>query len=407
MIDFDALARANAGVNAFVDFDREASFGVGPLAGVTVGVKANIAVNGLPFTAGMGLFRDRIAGGDAAVVARLRAAGAAILGTLNMHEAALGATTDNPVFGRTFNPHGDGLTPGGSSGGSGAAVAAGLCDLALGTDTLGSVRIPAALCGVYGLKPTAGSVPDAGLEPLDLALDCIGPLARDLDLLERGWTVIADDPGDPASAIRRVLVLPGLGGVEVAPAIAAAVATAQQALGLPAGELTLLAGLDAVRLAAFAQVGRSLSAMLGDRLAGPGVSPTLRHVVQAALAMPERPELLADTRSALLEALGTDGVLLLPTAPQVAFPHTGRPPTTQPLFTGLANVAGCPALAIPAGRDADGLPVGVQLIGPPRSEPALIGLAKLLEPVLGGAVLPPGFAAHEETRRCGSSACST
>ncbi|MFN7397644.1 MAG: amidase [Sandaracinobacter sp.] len=391
MIDFDAMARANAGLNAFVDFDRAAAFGVGPLAGVTVGVKSNIAVKGLPFTAGMGLFRDRIAGRDAAVVARLRAAGAAILGTLNMHEAALGATTDNPFFGRTFNPHGAGLTPGGSSGGSGAAVAAGLCDLALGTDTLGSVRIPAALCGVYGLKPTAGSVCDEGLEPLDLALDCIGPLAREIGLLERAWAVIADDPGDPHIAIRRLLVLPEFGGVQVQPAIAAAFDRAQQALGLPAEALTVPAALDDVRLAAFAQVGRSLSAALGARLADPCVSPTLRFVVAAAVGVAEQPALLADTRSALLEALAQDGVVLVPTAPQVAFPHTSRPPTTQPLFTGLANVAGCPALSIPAGRDADRLPVAVQLIGPPRSEPALIAMAQQLEPVLGGFARPPGY----------------
>jgi aspartyl-tRNA(Asn)/glutamyl-tRNA(Gln) amidotransferase subunit A len=391
VIDFDALARANAGLNAFVDFDRAAAFGVGPLAGVTVGVKSNIAVKGLPFTAGMGLFRDRIAGRDAAVVARLRAAGAAILGTLNMHEAALGATTDNPFFGRTFNPHGAGLTPGGSSGGSGAAVTAGLCDLALGTDTLGSVRIPAALCGVYGLKPTAGSVCGEGLEPLDLALDCIGPLAREIGLLERAWAVIADDPGDPHIATRRLLVLPEFGGVQVQPAIAAAFDRAQQALGLPAEMLTVPAALDDVRLAAFAQVGRSLSATLGARLADPCVSPTLRFVVAAALGMAEQPALLADTRSALLEALAQDGVVLMPTAPQVAFPHTSRPPTTQPLFTGLANVTGCPALSIPAGRDADGLPVAVQLIGPPRSEPALIALAQQLEPVLGGFARPPGY----------------
>lgn len=389
MIDFDALARANAPLNAFVDFDRAADFGEGPLSGVTVGVKSNIAVKGLPFTAGMGLFRDRIADRDAVVVARLRAAGAAILGTLNMHEAALGATTDNPFFGRTMNPHGAGLTPGGSSGGSGAVVAAGLCDLALGTDTLGSVRIPAALCGVYGLKPTAGSVCDEGLEPLDLALDSIGPLARQLDLLERAWAVIADDPGDPHISVDRLLTLPRFGGVEVQPAIAAAFDRAQQALGLPAEALALQAGLDDVRLAAFAQVGRSLSASLGDRLADPGISPSLRFVVQAALGMPERPALLADTRSALLEALGQDGVLLVPTAPQVAFPHSSRPPTTQPLFTGLANVAGCPALSIPAGRDGDGLPVAVQLIGPPRSEPALIRAARYLEPALGGFVRPP------------------
>ena len=158
MIDFDGLEEANRPLNAFTDFDRTASFGEGPLAGVTVGVKANIAVRGLPWTAGMALHRNRVAERDAAVVAALRDAGAAILGMLNMEEAALGAKTDNPFFGVTQNPHRIGFTPGGSSGGSGAAVAAGLCDIALGTDTMGSVRIPASYCGVYGFKPAQSAV---------------------------------------------------------------------------------------------------------------------------------------------------------------------------------------------------------------------------------------------------------
>lgn len=130
MIDFAELERRNAPLNAFVDWDRAAAFGEGPLAGVTLGIKSNLAVAGLPWTGGMGLRRHIVAERDAVVVARLRAAGAAILGTLNMHEAALGATTDNAFYGRTHNPHRIGHTPGGSSGGSGAAVAAGLCDAA-------------------------------------------------------------------------------------------------------------------------------------------------------------------------------------------------------------------------------------------------------------------------------------
>ncbi|QGN54450.1 hypothetical protein GKE62_07660 [Novosphingobium sp. Gsoil 351] len=116
MIDFADLEARNAPLGAFVDFDRSAAFGQGPLSGTTVGVKSNIAVRGLPWTAGMGLRRGVVAEQDAAAVARLRGAGAAILGTLNMHEAALGSTTDNPFYGRTHNPHRPGHTPGGSSG---------------------------------------------------------------------------------------------------------------------------------------------------------------------------------------------------------------------------------------------------------------------------------------------------
>ena len=128
--------------NAIADLAANPGGGSGPLSGVRVGVKSNIAVAGLPHTGGMAHLRDNIAPRDAAVVAQLRAAGASIIGSLNMHEAALGATTDNAFYGRTHNPHRMGHTPGGSSGGSGAAVAAGLVDLALGTDTLGSVRLP-------------------------------------------------------------------------------------------------------------------------------------------------------------------------------------------------------------------------------------------------------------------------
>lgn len=387
MIDFSDLERRNAVLNAFVDIDLAAEFGEGPLAGVTVGVKSNIAVAGLPWTAGMGLRREMVAKRDATVVARLRAAGAAILGTLNMHEAALGSTTDNPFYGRTHNPHRHGFTPGGSSGGSGAAVAAGLCDVALGTDTLGSIRIPAAYCGVYGLKPSSGALPDEGLFWLDSRLDSLGPLARDLDLIARTWAVMADNPGVDRQ-FERIVVLDSLGGVCLEPAVAVACDRAIAALDLPRTSLDLPASLDAIRLAAFAGIGRALAAGLGDERHGEGLSKELRFVIGAALAMPEDQALLVATKAALLDALGEDGVLVLPTAPQVAFAHTLRPPSNQPLFTGLANVAGCPALACPAGRDKNAMPVSIQLVGPPDSELALISLARSLEPTLGGFVAP-------------------
>ena len=195
MIDWDALEAANAPLNAFTDFDKSATVAEGALAGLTIGVKANVMVNGLPWTGGCEVFRNRIAKRDAAVVAELRAAGAVIIGTTNMEEAALGAKTDNPFFGATQNPHRPGYTPGGSSGGSGAAVAAGLCDAALGTDTMGSIRIPAAYCGVYGFKPAHTAVSQDGLEMTEPSLDTIGPLARDLDVLERVSRVISNFGG--------------------------------------------------------------------------------------------------------------------------------------------------------------------------------------------------------------------
>lgn len=211
MIDWAGIDVTNARIGAFVDVDCDARFGSGPLHDVMIGVKANIAVRGLPWTAGMALRRDVIAADDAPIVAALRTAGAAILGMLNMHEAALGATTDNAFFGRTHNPHRHGYAPGGSSGSSGAAVATGLCDVALGTDTLGSIRIPASYCGVYGLKPTNGAVDTGGLVPLGRRFDCIGPLARSIDSIERVWRVIGRDAG--AGSFARLVVLDDLAGV--------------------------------------------------------------------------------------------------------------------------------------------------------------------------------------------------
>jgi aspartyl-tRNA(Asn)/glutamyl-tRNA(Gln) amidotransferase subunit A len=377
--------------NAFIDIYPAASFGTGPLSAITVGVKSNIAVKGLPWTAGMELRRNIIADKDAEAVARLRKAGAKIIGTHNMHEAALGSTTDNAFYGRTHNPHRRDYTPGGSSGGSGAAVAAGLCDVALGTDTLGSVRIPAAYCGVYGLKPTADTIPEGGLFNLEANLDVIGLLARDLGQLELCWQAVASDPGQSGDTTR-VLMLPEFAGVAVPRAIAAACDRASTALGLPVQSLELPATLNQIRLAAFADIGKALTEELGEAADGPGISDELRFVLKAALGMPSDAALQGQVKTALLSALGSDGVLLMPTAPQVAFPHTPRPPSSQPLFTGLANVAGCPALAIPAGRDEDGLPVSVQLLGPPHSEPRLIALARQLEPILGGFVAPPDYA---------------
>ena len=138
------IKTADQHLKAFIDFTNDPPSTIkGPLAGLKIGIKGNIAVKGLANTAGSGARRQAIAHKDAKVVSQLRAAGATIVGTLNMHEGALGATTDNKVYGRCLNPWRDGFSPGGSSGGSGAAIAAGLVDGAMGSDTLGSIRLPA------------------------------------------------------------------------------------------------------------------------------------------------------------------------------------------------------------------------------------------------------------------------
>jgi aspartyl-tRNA(Asn)/glutamyl-tRNA(Gln) amidotransferase subunit A len=375
--------------NAFVALAPDAKVGEGALAGLRVGIKANIAVAGLPWTGGMKLFEQRTADADGEVVARLRAAGAAIAGILNMHEAALGATTDNLWFGTTINPHSAGFTAGGSSGGSGAAVAAGLVDAALGTDTLGSIRIPASYCGVYGLKPTLGAVPTNGLMFLDHRYDCIGPLARDLDTVERVWRVIGPgESGDPP--LTRLLTWRDLGGIEVQPAVRAAYDKALAQLALPEQRIDL-PDPTAIRLAALAGIARSLIADLGPLRTGRRheISPELHFLMDALEAMPEQPQLLAWIKSAMTEALADDGVMLLPATPQVAFAHGTTPPHSQADFTALASIAGLPALSLPAGTDQDGLPIGLQLVGPPGSEVSLINIARELQPALGGSIAPP------------------
>ncbi|MBY0520873.1 MAG: amidase, partial [Sphingomonas sp.] len=378
MIDWDDLEARNAPLNAFVDCDKAAVRGDGPLAGITVGIKSNIAVKGLPWTGGMGTRRDVIADRDATVVAQLRAAGAVILGTLNMHEAALGATTDNAFYGRTHNPHRLGYTPGGSSGGSGAAVAGALCDVAVGTDTLGSIRIPAAYCGIWGLKPTIGAVSDDGLVHLGTGFDCIGPLARDLDLLARVWAVMSPDPSSDAP-FTRALTLADLGEVPLQPAVAQGYRRALAAIDRREETLSLDDTLSAIRMAGLIDSVNELIGDLGEACEGPLVSGEIKFVLGAVGALPPTPTVIERTRATMLAALGDDAVLVMPTAPQVAFAHGTRAPVTQADFTSVASVAGLPALSIPAGFDADHLPVGVQLVGSPHSEMRLIALAREIE----------------------------
>jgi aspartyl-tRNA(Asn)/glutamyl-tRNA(Gln) amidotransferase subunit A len=375
--------------NAFVERAPDAPATDGPLAGATIGVKANIAVRGLHWTAGMALFRDRIASEDAAVVARLRAAGARITGIVNMEEAALGAKTDNPWFGPTHNPHRMGYTPGGSSGGSGAAVAAGLCDAALGTDTMGSIRIPAAYCGVYGFKPAQACVSKQGLELAEPDFDAIGPLARSLDMLERVARAMSGF-GEQATASGWA-TLADLGGVECEPAVLDGFARARAACG-EVTEIALPHPLSRVRFAGFIKTVRFMSQHFAD--ADPDLlSDHLKHLIAYG---PRRSDadwdkdqiVLIETRDALFEAVSTHGALVLPTAPQTAFPHASAAPANQADFTCLANIAGLPAISLPAGFSEDGLPVGVQIIALPGQESALFARAGTLDAALA-AYRPP------------------
>ncbi len=401
----DRIARYNGQLRAFVAVDaagarvsaahsaRRIAIGAArALEGVPVGIKANIAVRGLATTAGVAARAGDIADADAPVVARLRDAGAVILGHVNMHEAALGATTDNAAYGRTANPHDVARTPGGSSGGSGAAVAAGLCAAALGTDTMGSIRIPAAYNGVYGLKPTHGAVDDTGVVPLAARLDCVGPLARSVADLAAVMRVLARANDGPP--LRRIATLALVDDyAETEPAVRAAQALAQSLLQGFGCDVTQHAtpGLDltATRMGGFIESAREAGLTFAADAARPdGISPGFRAMLDYGAAA--APDVIAygtaamHTAKAALDAiLAQADCILMPTAPQVAFAH-GRAPVTQADFTALANIAGLPALALPAGWSDDGLPVGVQLVGRAGSEGQLLALAAELDAVLKG-----------------------
>lgn len=398
-----------ASLKAFIEVDRERALSdaaasgeriqkglARALEGVPVAIKANIAVHGLEWNAGMELRRGVVADRDAHVVAKLKDAGAIVLGTLNMHEAALGATTDNPWFGRAMNPHREGYTPGGSSGGSGAAVAAGLCIASLGTDTLGSVRIPAAYNGVYGIKPTTGLISSAGLVSLSERFDCIGPLARSLDDLNAVIRVLMDV--SPAVEPKRLLLIDALvDGSECEPAVIAGYEKARQLLSSrPAVNIELHDDALAIRSAGFIVAVRELIEHLGEtrRERAEVLSAELKfmlgYVEQRSEAQcADAQAVLERTQNVIRKGIGKDGVLLLPTAPQAAFAHTSRPPVSQSNFTALASIAGLPAISIPAGVNEHGLPVAVQLVGAPGNEAGLIAVARELDIGLRGYTPPP------------------
>lgn len=361
----------------------------GPLDGVPVAVKDNIAVAGVATSCGTWAFPEPAAA-DAEVVARLRAAGAVIVGSLNMHEGALGATTDNPFHGRCVNPLRNGFTPGGSSGGSAAAVAAGMVPVTLGTDTMGSVRIPAAYCGLWGLKPTRGAVPVAGLVCLSWTLDAIGPLARSpgeigevMGALVDGWAEAA--PVDPATL--RLGVPDAAALTECEPVVLEGFEAALSALSAAGATLVLVevAGWapGALRHAGLLVSEVEGAEVLGEAVEGPGLSDGFRAMLRygrdanaGRLARAYR--ILGEVAAAFDAAVAGVDALLLPTAPQRAFAHGGPVPANQADFTALANAAGAPALTMPLAAPDGGLPCAAQIMGRRGTDARLLAIGKAM-----------------------------
>lgn len=375
------------------------------LDGVPVAVKANVAVKGWPWHAGIGAYRDRIAEADAEVVERLRAAGAVILGLNGMYEGAFGATGDNPWFGKVHNPWDFEHAPGGSSSGAGAAVAAGLCAAAVGTDTLGSVRLPAAFCGVVGHRPTPGLVGTGGVVPMSWTLDSVGPLARSPQDAARLFAALcsadaelAADIAEPASpedlAEMPLAVLET--EVELSPharaGLDAAVAAARAA-GLTVERVRLPGDLgEVLRQAAFVSAAESAAEHAEALAQDPdGFSADYRGVLQGlgggtAADLARTYRALAATGDAIRETLSGYGAVLCATTPTAPFPADGSRPFDVALLTQLANVAGLPATAFPMGLDAAAAPLSAMAMG--WDDETTLGLASLLSQPPGA---PPAY----------------
>ncbi|AYV48328.1 amidase [Caulobacter flavus] len=369
-----------------------------PIDGAPIAVKANIGVEGLVHSAGIKAYARNVAPVDAACVARLRAAGAAILGTLNMHEAALGATNDNAFLGRCTNPHRAGFTPGGSSGGSAAAVAAGLCAAALGTDTMGSVRLPSSYCGVVGYKPALGAISTEGVTALSWTLDHVGVHARsaeDAALVARACGV-----GEVAAAENRPLAVLDLDGlVTLEPAVAEGFARTLDDLTSAGWRLERLR-IEDLDLGALRRAGLLISEVEGGiehrralALDPEGFTPELRSLLawgarQTPARLAEAYRLLTETRRKILVTTAPYAGILTPTTPQQAFAFDGAIPASQADLTALGNVLGAPTYALPSG-EANGLPLSLHLIG--RAEGATQALAARLSQALPSATVPEAF----------------
>ncbi|HVV37021.1 MAG TPA: Asp-tRNA(Asn)/Glu-tRNA(Gln) amidotransferase subunit GatA [Acidimicrobiales bacterium] len=421
---------------AAADIDARVAAGenVGPLAGVPVALKDNMCTRGVPTTCSSKILEGWRPPYDATVVERLRAAGAVIIAKTNLDEFAMGSSTENSAFGPSRNPHDPTKVPGGSSGGSAVAVAAGFAPLALGSDTGGSIRQPAALCGVVGLKPTYGAVSRYGLVAFASSLDQIGPFANTVADAAVAYNVISGhdrrdstswpealppigdaELGGDVSGLR-VGVISELLGEGIADDVKRRVTAAADALtgaGAKVEETSVPAcvyGLSAYYLIAPAEASSNLARYDGVRYGLRADAPSINEMYALTREAGFGPEvkrrimlgtyalsagyydayygkalkvrgLIARDFAAAYEKFD---VLLSPTAPTTAFGFGAK--TNNPLAMYLSdvctipsNLCGDPAISVPFGTGDDGLPIGVQVLAPALGEPVLFRVAAALE----------------------------
>jgi Asp-tRNA(Asn)/Glu-tRNA(Gln) amidotransferase A subunit family amidase len=370
-----------------------------PFAGVPIAVKDLFDVAGHETTGCSRAYEGNVARGDAPMVRRIREAGLVIVGKTNQHELAAGGTNLVSACGRTGNPWDPARITGGSSGGSGAAVAAGIVPWALGSDTGGSIRIPASLCGTFGLKPTTGRLSTDGMLPLAPSLDCPGPMASTLEdlwaldrVLEGGSAAEPSPTGPPEGAL--VGVPDGLYRDDVADEVVAAVRGVADALR---SEGVRCQGLDGRARGPTRPIWQAVvnSEFGRAHLLSPERRALIAPTVQAWMVPPTPPGPGEETpgagrrrvRAWLLGLLEGRAALLVPTTPYPAYPAEAEEVALGPdrsvsihriglgWMTSSINLAGLPALSLPAGRTAEGMPVGASLVGRPGGEEVLFGLA--------------------------------
>jgi aspartyl-tRNA(Asn)/glutamyl-tRNA(Gln) amidotransferase subunit A len=430
------IERHNAALGAFITItadqaleearqaDRDFAAGIdrGPLQGIPIALKDLFATRGIRTTAGSRVYESFVPDYDATVVERLRAAGAVMLGKLNMHEMAYGITSANPHFGPVRNPWNPEHSPGGSSGGSAAAVATGMVYMAMGTDTGGSIRIPAAFCGTVGIKPTYGRVSRFGVLPLGWTLDHMGPLTRTVRDAALVLNAIAGrDSRDPTASRRPVpdfvpephCEIRGLRvGVpenfyfdrldpDVERAVRGAIARAES-LGATIRSVRVpdVAALNAIaRVVLLAEAAAvALPALERRDQFGPDVLALLDQGRLVAATDYINAQRLRRAMRREYDRLWQDiDCFVTPTTPNTA-PRIGettvelggceedvRLATTR-LVRGI-NALGYPALSIPCGVSASGLPIGMQIIGPAFEECSILRVGAALED--HGVAVPP------------------
>ena len=381
---------------------------LGPLHGIPLALKDNIALKGLRTTAGSKVLSDWIPDADATVAARLRSAGGIFIGKLNMHEFAWGGTSDNPHYGAVRNPWNPERFPAGSSGGSGVAVAARMCWGALGTDTGGSIRLPSAINGIVGIRPTYGRVSNQGIIPLAWSMDTAGPMTRTVEDCALMFSVIAGrDPSDPTTAQvpvqdylaglkqgvkgLRIGVVPGYFFHHLQPPVYAALKTALstfESLGAVIHEVDIKnihGNISAQLTIEAAEPSTYHQRWLRERPSDYGEDVrTLLEVGEMLLATHylQAQRYRALLRQEFMDAFQQVDVFVCPTLPftatrvgamRVVIENGVEEDMLSAImqYTGVPSLTGLPSLAVPCGFDADGLPIGMQIIGRPFDEATL------------------------------------